>query len=398
MNKPLFFSLLTIFFLGLTGNLSFAQQDQPYVHFQENEAWKTARSLAAEENKYLMVDAYTDWCGWCKVQDKETFHHPEVAAYMNKNFVSVKIDFERGIGIDLAMKYRVRAYPTLLFFTPEGELAGRIIGYESEIDKFLAQVEAMRDPSNHPAQIGDPQVLDTGFPDFYREAFGKSRKYPEAEVVVEWLKQQDDIFSEPFWNVLSMMPLTEEYQSQFLKNLPAYQERFGKEEAGNVVDNIVNARYRDAITQKDVALLENALNLKKEFSHDPLNESYMRINFYQRTGDWQKAATELESVLANTEPDKTHGMVNSIAWGIYESCDDPAVIQQAAGWMEKVTQQEPEYMYLDTYAALLFKSGDLKAAQQHAQIAITAGKSKGETVTETEELLKKIEAGLQGKK
>ncbi len=49
---------------------------------------------AKSENKTLLVDAYTDWCGWCKVMDRETYANAEVIAALNKNFICVKFNPE----------------------------------------------------------------------------------------------------------------------------------------------------------------------------------------------------------------------------------------------------------------------------------------------------------------
>lgn len=54
-------------------------------------------------------------------------------------------------------------------------------------------------------------------------------------------------------------------------------------------------------------------------------------------------------------------------------------------------------MLLDTYAALLFKNGELKKAKQYAELAISTGKKENEEVNETESLLKKINASLEKK-
>uniref|UniRef100_A0A3Q2YUK7 Spermatogenesis-associated protein 20-like TRX domain-containing protein n=1 Tax=Hippocampus comes TaxID=109280 RepID=A0A3Q2YUK7_HIPCM len=50
--------------------------------------------------KKVFIDIYTDWCGWCKKMDKDTFQNPEVAAYMNENFLMVKMDAEGKDPID----------------------------------------------------------------------------------------------------------------------------------------------------------------------------------------------------------------------------------------------------------------------------------------------------------
>lgn len=44
--------------------------------------------------KKVVVDVYTDWCGWCKVMDQKTFTHKEISKYVNKNYYAVKLDAE----------------------------------------------------------------------------------------------------------------------------------------------------------------------------------------------------------------------------------------------------------------------------------------------------------------
>ncbi|WP_422860491.1 thioredoxin family protein [Flagellimonas sp. S174] len=59
-------------------------------------SWEEAVQLTQNETnpKKIFVDVYTDWCGWCKKMDKDTFQNPEVAAYMQDNFYMVKFDAE----------------------------------------------------------------------------------------------------------------------------------------------------------------------------------------------------------------------------------------------------------------------------------------------------------------
>lgn len=54
------------------------------------EALKKSR----ENPKKIFIDIYTDWCGWCKRMDKNTFSHPVIAKYLNKYFYPVKFDAE----------------------------------------------------------------------------------------------------------------------------------------------------------------------------------------------------------------------------------------------------------------------------------------------------------------
>lgn len=56
--------------------------------------WDEVQVKMKEEPKFVWVDIYTDWCGWCKHMDKTTFSNPQVIEYMNKHFYSVKFDAE----------------------------------------------------------------------------------------------------------------------------------------------------------------------------------------------------------------------------------------------------------------------------------------------------------------
>ena len=59
-------------------------------------SWDEAAKLAETEKnpKKIFIDVYTDWCGWCKKMDKDTFQNAEVAKYMSKNYYMVKLDGE----------------------------------------------------------------------------------------------------------------------------------------------------------------------------------------------------------------------------------------------------------------------------------------------------------------
>lgn len=56
--------------------------------------WNTGYPLAKKTNKIILVDAYTDWCGWCKKMDRDTYSQPEVIKILNKDFVIIKFNPE----------------------------------------------------------------------------------------------------------------------------------------------------------------------------------------------------------------------------------------------------------------------------------------------------------------
>ena len=109
---------LILLFILLSMNLQ-AQDQIQWLKFEE--------AIAANANnpKMILVDVYTDWCGWCKKMDKETFTDPQVIAHFQKNFYAVKLNAEDTkrkfpfmgrtfTEAEMAASMRVNSYPNFV--------------------------------------------------------------------------------------------------------------------------------------------------------------------------------------------------------------------------------------------------------------------------------------------
>lgn len=56
--------------------------------------WNTGYPLALKTKKIVLVDAYTDWCGWCKKMDRDTYTNQKIISMLNKDFVVIKFNPE----------------------------------------------------------------------------------------------------------------------------------------------------------------------------------------------------------------------------------------------------------------------------------------------------------------
>jgi thioredoxin-related protein len=115
-----------------------ADPSDPVTQVNGRPVWTDIRTgfhNAQVTHKFLIADVYTDWCGWCKKLDRDTFHNPAVEQILAESFVCAKVNAEdRGVGTSLARKYQVRGYPTILFFTPDGKLCNEIDRYVPPAD------------------------------------------------------------------------------------------------------------------------------------------------------------------------------------------------------------------------------------------------------------------------
>lgn len=102
------------------------------------------------EKRKIFIDVYTDWCGWCKVMDKNTFSEPRIARILNENFYPVKFNAEQTEDVEfkgtifkfvpygnkgthqlaMALLNNQLAYPSVVFLNEEFEMIQPLQGYQ----------------------------------------------------------------------------------------------------------------------------------------------------------------------------------------------------------------------------------------------------------------------------
>ena len=145
MTKNIYITLGLFLFFAIAP-LGIQAQEVNWISWEE-----AAEKVANDKNpKKIFVDVYTDWCGWCKKMDKDTFQNPEVAAYMADKFYMVKFDAEGKDPIQFKGKefkfvksgkrgYHELAieltqgrlsYPTVVFLDADFKLLSPVPGYQ----------------------------------------------------------------------------------------------------------------------------------------------------------------------------------------------------------------------------------------------------------------------------
>ena len=143
MMKILRLTLGVGLFISIGSWKSVEEPEVEWLTFEE------AIVLHEENPKKLLIDLYTDWCGWCKVMDRETYSKTEIANYINENFYPVKFNAEqrqsvlfnghtfefipqgrRGVHeLAAALTNNQLSFPTTVFMDEELRIIQPIAGY-----------------------------------------------------------------------------------------------------------------------------------------------------------------------------------------------------------------------------------------------------------------------------
>ena len=116
--------------------------------------WNEGLAAASGGSKPVIVDVYTDWCGWCKRMDRDVYARSDVSEYLNQHFVMVRLNAESAERVNYAGRsltaralsgsFEVTGYPTTIFLKPDGTHLVNVPGY-IPAENFLKLVRYIGD-------------------------------------------------------------------------------------------------------------------------------------------------------------------------------------------------------------------------------------------------------------
>jgi uncharacterized protein len=203
-----------------------------------------AFSAAASANKPVLLDIGAVWCHWCHVMDGESYENPDIASFLNENFVCIKVDRDERPDVDARYQRAVQTltqqggWPLTAFLTPAGEvffggtyfppdgkfgrpgfrtvLASVLDAYRSRPEQVQAQAQAIRRvldehldevaPGEATAALLDDAVEQMArFFDKVNGGFGSQPKFPHPGAIALLLHRW---FDQPSEQIRTMVDRT----------------------------------------------------------------------------------------------------------------------------------------------------------------------------------------------
>ncbi|MEN0003834.1 MAG: thioredoxin fold domain-containing protein [Bacteroidota bacterium] len=355
--------------------------------------WESVLQKAKEQDRIIFFDAYTTWCGPCKKLAREVFPDPEVGKFYNANFINVSFDMEKGEGTELAAKYNVQAYPTLLFIDANGKMVHRTAGY-MPAPQFVQLGKEAIDPAKN--LQGMRTKFEDGYrdPDFlydYTEKAMMAMDGSQQEIVEAYLGTQADLNSKR--NVKYIFDYLDDPDSRafefMVQRKDLFVDMFGEAAVGNKIKRAINNKIYYGGTEN--LSLEEIKGLYEKAYPEKAEEFFaqFKINYYRRAKDIPKFAQAAVDYF-NTYPSSNPSELNNIAWTFYEEVEDKALLAEAAKWAEQSVALRGQYYNYDTLAAVYTKLGKTDKAIAAAKKAIEIAKSTGEEYKATEDMLNKL--------
>ncbi|MDB5226250.1 MAG: hypothetical protein JWN78_443 [Bacteroidota bacterium] len=380
-----------IFMLMFIPLLSMAEESG--IIFEHDVSWQQILDKAKKENKFILLDAYTTWCGPCKWMTKEVFPKPEVGAVVNPKYVSTKFDMEKGEGLELAKKYEVRNYPTYLFFDPNGNLVHRSLG-SMPAEDFIRVCKDALDSTKQYVTLRQKYLKGQQDSLFLREFAFVAENAQDSLSKIAMMKYFKANNNQLNSNTIQFMfALTSSVRDTSFNILLHHKEEFykviGKDEVDNRIEELVWSEARKA-SKKGT----DPEAFKKVIQQYIPEKTEMLSAEFEMSLLWRKSNFKeyLPKALAFVDKycQNDFDRLDGIATNLLEYYKDKTVLQKALKMALRSVELKSNFDNNSTVAQLYNKLGDKVNARLFAENALALAKQEKAETFDIEKLLKSL--------
>lgn len=373
---------------------------QEAIQFQDL-PFKDLVAKAKKENKLLFIDAYTSWCGPCKMMEKNTFTQKAVGDYFNTNFINSRFDMEKGEGREIASKFGVRSYPTYLFLNGDGELVSQNYGY-MEGSLFVSMAQDVNSPNNKKGSLKERFANGEKDPEFLINIMklNSSSDYAFAkqasERYFENKKKTEEFSKDDVGLLLFFLKSTEdknykaftERKEDIIKFLPeeTYKEFDNQIKLGKIVEQAIDQQNKKINDEYFMKAAEPLVG--KHDAEVKLNQT--KLSYYEQNANFPEYEKAALAYYKNSEAFEPNELLKA-AWMFSEHIKTPSSLKKAAEWAEKSVMRGETSENTFILAKLYFLTGNKDMAKTYAEMSKNIAAQAQKDSTLADELLKKIQ-------
>nr|WP_121271889.1 thioredoxin fold domain-containing protein [Pedobacter schmidteae] len=227
--------------------------------------WTEIKAMAKVRNKLIFVDFYTDWCAPCKQMTLNVFPQKEAGDFYNSNFISYKINAEKGEGPAIAKAYKVSGYPTLAYINSNGEVVHRLTS-STDVKELIEHGKMALNPRGDYEQLKAKFATnELGREDMYRYFVMVKTKGDDKETKAVFDRYFDavaKIDAETFNLIAENVSSTGDKPLQYLEShVNDFSRVIGKEKVESYIRKLYVGEFQSNVwykAYKDVAAYEAA--------------------------------------------------------------------------------------------------------------------------------------------
>jgi len=361
-------------------------------------SWDEALEASRTQRKLIFVDAYTTWCGPCKMMDRNTYPKASVGEFYNKHFINVKMDMERGEGFAFGQRYNVQSYPTLLFINHIGKQVYRDSAYKSPYQMLELGSKALN-PERNLALLALEFESGEGDPEKIREyalmlhSMGKDYREPAAAYFATLSSK--DLLTTQNWQ--TMLKLTNDISSREFAYLLQKRKKFSRKFG----DNAVEDKIKDVLKQSvaSAAIFQNrekysqALAIAlKSLDDNGQTAQRLRMTYAAGTRNWKDYAFKATDYFEKYTITDAEALTQAAQYFLqYIPAEER--LEQALAWIQQANTLAPSFERKFIQASILYKlerwDEAMKSAYQSLNTA-EQGIGTEDQIKEAQELIDRI--------
>jgi thiol-disulfide isomerase/thioredoxin len=402
--KRLVIMLILTIALVIQGHTRGDSTLQNGVHFEKGLNWLQILAKAKAKNKYIFVDCYATWCEPCKEMDHDVYTNDSLGEWMSRQFVSVKVQLDSTnhdnpevqkwypVAHQLERDYQIKAYPSFLFFSPDGRPMDKKVGGR-DVKAFMEIARAAMDPAQQfYTLLSQYQNGGKSYPQVPKLA-GMARSIGEDSLAKA-------LATDYLHNYLLKLPPDQRWMPDNIRFLNDYGNTvsikdklfklyFKDRKTINQVmndtayaDGLINrVVYKDMVKlevqqgvktnlEPDWAALEK--NIRKHYGSVYVDRNIVpgKVDYYRSTKRWTQYTKYLVIRLKQNKIETwpagtmTSLVMNNNAFEVFKYSKDKEDLETALAWVDKALSMQAglDASELDTKANILYKLGRKKEA------------------------------------